>query len=45
MMQSALHKLPARTASTKTMRRKGYVQAVEINTKPGTDYTGWLPKG
>lgn len=44
-MQRALHKLPARTPSTKTMRGKGYVQAVEINTNSGTDYKRWLPKG
>ena len=29
---------------TKTMRRKAYVQAVEIKTNSGTDYKRWLPK-
>lgn len=43
MMQSAPHKLPARTPSTKTRRRQEYVQATEINTN--TDYKTWLPKG
>lgn len=41
--QSSPHKLPARTPSTKTTRRKEYVQAAEINTN--TAYKTWLPKG
>ena len=43
MMQSSPHKLPARTPSTKTTRRKEYVQVAEINTN--TDYKTRLPKG
>lgn len=43
-MQSAPHKLPARTLSTKKNEEKGYVQTVEINTKAQITRDGY-PKG
>lgn len=42
--ESVPHKSPAGTHCTRTARRKGLVQAGEINPNSGTDYKGGYPK-